>query len=299
MPEKQKLNTDIPGRISELAAMMKEFLLKYKLYRILLRGKGLEFETYRTFAPDDDASSIDWKASRRSNSLLVKQYRDEKNLKIMFILDVSDNMVFGSQEKLKCEYAAEVVASFAHLINTTGDKTGSILFSDEIKSYRGPKGGERNFHRFVDDLVNPNMYGGKQNLDTGFDFLLNFLGRNIDSVVIISDFISFSDKHKKNLTLIGSKYETLVIAVRDPLDITMPDFAGEIVLKDPDTDQQLLIDPRIAKIAYEHIAAEKRKILKEVCQVNSIDIIELSTKDPFVPALAEFLKARIKRKERR
>jgi uncharacterized protein (DUF58 family) len=299
MAEKRTLNTDIPGKIAELQAMMKEFLLKYKLYRILLRGKGLEFEAYRQFTPDDDASAIDWKASRRSNSLLVKQYKDEKNLKIMFVIDVSDNMVFGSQQRLKCEYAAEIVASFSHLINTTGDKTGSVFFSDEIKLFRTPSGGERNFHRFVDELINAETYGGIQNLNTAFDFTLNILGRNIDSVIIVSDFINFDNSHVKNLSLIGEKYETLVIAVRDPLDMTFPSYSGEVVLQDAKTKQQLLINPAIAKNVYERIATEKRKTLKETCSKNNIDIIELTTKDSFVPALAEFLKARIKKKEGR
>lgn len=63
MENKRVLNADIPGSVAELQAMMKQFLLKHKLYRILLRGKGLEFEAYRSYAQDDDASTIDWKAS--------------------------------------------------------------------------------------------------------------------------------------------------------------------------------------------------------------------------------------------
>jgi len=220
-------------------------------------------------------------------------------LKIIFVLDVSENMIFGSQEKLKCEYAAEVVASFAHLINSTGDKTGSIFFSDKVKSTRRPSGGERNFHRFVDELTDAEIYGGVQNLDVVFNYILNFLGRDIDSIVIVSDFLSFNEQHKKNLAFIGRKFETLVIALRDPLDIALPEFSGEVVLEDPSSGQQLLINPEIAKNAYQIITAEKRKILTETCEANNIDILEISTGDPFVPVLAEFLKARIRRKERR
>ena len=145
MAIKKTLNTDVQGRISELAAMMKEFLLKYKLYKILIRGKGLEFEAYRTFTPDDDANAIDWKASKRANSLLVKQFRDERNLKIMFVVDAGANMVFGSTKKIKCEYAAEVFTSFAYLILSSGDRVGCLLFKDKVGEYLKPSSGRKDY----------------------------------------------------------------------------------------------------------------------------------------------------------
>ena len=58
MEFKRTLNADIPRKVAELQAIMKEFILKHRLYRILLRGKGLEFEAYRTYSQDDDADTI-------------------------------------------------------------------------------------------------------------------------------------------------------------------------------------------------------------------------------------------------
>ncbi|MBS3099204.1 DUF58 domain-containing protein [Candidatus Pacearchaeota archaeon] len=299
MQIQRSLNTDIPSRISELQAMMKEFILKHKLYRILLRGKGLEFETFRTYAPDDDASTIDWKASKRANNLLVKQYRDERNLKIIFIVDVGENMIFGSSEKLKCEYSAEVVASFSHLIITTGDRVGSIIFSDKIKHYLGPAGGTRKFYQFVDILTDPETYGGASRLSNGLEFALSYLNKNIDSVVIVSDFTEFDESLVKPLTIISERFETLVLAINDPLDKSLPLFSGEIAIQDPRTGEQMLIDPRVAKATYERIAAEKEALLKSTCSKHNIDYLPLMTNVPFVPTLAEFLKARIKKEETR
>ena len=72
-------------------------------YTSIFRGKGLEFDTYRNYSPGDDASFIDWKASARANELLVKEYVEERDVKIFFLVDVSSSMVFGSTEKLKNE----------------------------------------------------------------------------------------------------------------------------------------------------------------------------------------------------
>src|SRR3989344_458525 len=154
MDKKRSLNVDVGTSIAAFQAVMKEFLLKHKLYKILLRGKGLEFESYRTYSADDDASTIDWKASKRANSLLVKQFRDERNLKIMFVIDTGANMVFGSSKKLKCEYAAEVFTSFAYLILSSGDRVGCLLFKDEVEEYVKPGSGRRHFFRLIDNITN-------------------------------------------------------------------------------------------------------------------------------------------------
>src|SRR3989344_6225949 len=139
---KATLNVNIADAITEFQSVMKEFRLRKDIYRIIFRGKGLEFEAFRDFTPDDDASDIDWKTSSRARKLLVKQYKEERDLKIMFLIDVGSNMIFGSGQKLKCEYITELVAAFSKLIMDSSDKVGFFLFSDELKHYIKPKSGE-------------------------------------------------------------------------------------------------------------------------------------------------------------
>ena len=91
----QALHIDVPGSVSAFEAAAHYFELRTKLYRVLFRGKGLEFERYRGYAPDDDAGLIDWGASLRSQRLLVRQYREEKDLNIMFLINVSDISSLG------------------------------------------------------------------------------------------------------------------------------------------------------------------------------------------------------------
>ena len=49
--EKKRLNADIAGSISSFQSVMKSFEVKTKLYRTLLKGRGLEFDGYRTYSP--------------------------------------------------------------------------------------------------------------------------------------------------------------------------------------------------------------------------------------------------------
>lgn len=292
------LKADIAGAISDLQASMKEFLLKRRLYRLLLRGKGLEFESYREYTQDDDAGSIDWKASRRANSLLVKQYRDERNLRVVFLVDIGENMVFGSVEKLKCEYAAEVVAAFSHLITTTGDKPGFIFFSDDVKTYIKPSRGKKHFSQFTDYLIDMRNYGKFSDLDKGLEFALDYMGHDVESLIIVSDFLSFDEKTKTNLSLVASRFETTALMIRDPLDNTLPNVSGEIVVEDPKSGQQLLVNPKVAREAYERYSRVQQEEIRKTCLASNIDLLEITTDKPFVPTLSGFLKGRVRQRAR-
>lgn len=293
----RKLNVDIAEAITEFETYMKEFLVKKVLYRIIFRGKGLEFDSYRDFAPDDDAHDIDWKASTRTNKLLVKQYIEERDLKIMFIIDVSNNMLFGSTEKLKCEYAAELSAALAHLILDYGDRFGFVFFNDKIIKAVMPERGERQFDMLVDDLSNPLTYGGIVEIEKILDFLLDYLDKSINAVIIISDFIRMSENVQKTLSFFSNKFETMAIMIKDPLDKTLPDIKEEVIIEDTATGKQLIINPSIMKKIYEKNALEQEEMVKEIFEDADIDVLDLTTDKPFAPLLAEFLKERVEKRK--
>jgi len=294
MEKKGSFNVNIGKSISEFKDAMKEFELKYKLYRIIIRGKGLEFDSYREYTTDDDAEAIDWKASMRANKLLARRYKEERNLKVVFVFDVGENMIFGSTQKLKCEYAIETVAAFAHLIVTSGDKIGYVLFGDQVKDYVKPGSGLKQFNRMIADITNTSIYKGMSNLNNVFDFVLNYVN-GIESLVVVSDFLTFDQGAARKLSLIANKIETVALMVKDPLDRTLPDVSGELVVEDPKTGQQLLVNPKLVRNVYEKFSLEQENFLRKVCIRHDIDLLELITDKGFVPSLSEFLKSRVKK----
>ncbi|MFH1585767.1 MAG: DUF58 domain-containing protein [archaeon] len=291
--EERKLNVDIPGAISELQSMLKEFRLRKDIWKIFFRGKGLEFEQYRDYTPDDDASMIDFKTSSRAQKLIVKQYKEERELEIFFVVDVGDNMVFGSTPKLKCEFMAEMVAAFSMVMVHENDRIGYVLYSDKINEFVPCSGGEKQFQIFVDYLTQAKTYGGVPDLDQALEFSLNNFPKSTASVIVVSDFLRLTSETEKKLTLLANRFETLCVRVRDPLDIEMPDMQGEVVVEDPKSHQQLIINPRVAKGAYGMFAAEKDKRAKYIIQQSGADFLDLNTKESFATPLAIFLKERI------
>ncbi len=293
MDSKRRLNVDIDGSVSEFKTMLREFKLKRK--KVIFRGKGLEFDGYRNFSPDDDAGEIDWKSSLRAQKLLVKQYKEERDLKIMFLIDVGSNMVFGSTEKIKCEFATELIAAFTDLLINSEDRIGFFLFSDTINPFINCKGGSKHFQFFMEILSNGLNYGGKTNLDQALDFAMNHLDNSIFSVVIISDFLSMTNETFTKLNFLSHKFETIAIQIRDPLDVTLPEIEGEIVLENPSTSEQVIINPKVTKNAYEKYVSEQEKIIKQIFKKSGVDYLNLITDKSFAPPLAMFLKERMEK----
>ncbi len=293
MDSDRRLNVDIDGSVREFKYMLREFRLKRK--KVVFRGKGLEFDGYRDFAPDDDAENIDWKASLRAQKTLIKQYKEERDLNIMFLIDVGSNMVFGSTEKIKCEFATELIAAFADLLVRSEDRIGFFLFSDAITHFVNCKAGNKQFQFFMEVLTNGLNYGGKTNLNQALDFAMDHLDNSIFSLVIISDFLNITEETFKKLNFLAQKFKIIAIQIRDPLDITLPEIGGEIVLENPSTFGQVVINPKIVKNAYEKNVFEQEKIIKQVFDKSGVDYLSLITDKSFAPFLAMFLKERMEK----
>lgn len=291
------LNVDVPGSISQLHDALRDFELRLKLYRILFRGKGLDFEGYRTYSEEDDASLIDWKATMRANRLMVKQYREEQDLKILFVIDVGEHMLTGTSAKLKAEYMVEAVSALMHLILREGDRIGLITFNHKITNTIAPKRGNKHFDFIVDILSDSSTYGGGSELSTTAEFLIDYIDPSVKAVVLVSDFLTMKENISRQLGILGEKFETLAIMVKDPLDRQLPNVSGEVVFEDPVTGEQLLVDPKVAAAMYAAYTKKQDELARALFSKAGIDVLSLSTEIGFVPGLAEFIKERVKQRK--
>ena len=295
MDEKKRLNVKIPEAIANFEFAARKFELKEKIYKVILRGKGLEFETYRDYTPDDDAVFIDWKASKRANKLLVKRYIEERDLDIIFVVDVSENMLLGSGGKLKCEYATELIAALSHLMVTSNDRVGFVLYSDKIK-FIPPKGGLPNFHRSVDILSDPKTYGGTSRIENALKFIIESLDKNVAMVIFVSDFSNLDESVSESMFLVSHRFESMAIMIKDLLDKELPDINNEIVIEDPISKEQLIINPKKIGRIYEKRVQDKEEMINDIFEKSNIDVMEFVTRNPFVFPLAMFLKERVKKR---
>lgn len=259
----------------------------------LVKGSGLEFRGFRVYNPgQDDAKNIDWKTSLRSRSLLVKELVEERNNSVMFLVDVSSTMSFGSTAKLKNEYVIEMVASIAYSFIQGGDSVGLTLFSDHLVKHIPPNIGSKQFYMMLKTLTNPEYYEGPKDLGRALhDLNVALTGRSI--IIVISDFLGMSDDSwLEEFKQISAKHEVIAFVVKDPRDMNLPPEVGPVFVGDPLSNEDLLIDTKNLKEPYERYARSQNDALESVFKRTGVDHLFVNTTEVFSRVLLNFFKAR-------
>ena len=117
-------------------------------YESAFKGRGMEFDEVREYTPGDDIRNINWNVTARMNFPFVKEFKEERELTLMLLVDLSSSGKFGSTKKLKNEVAAEIAALLAYVAIKTNDKVGLIIFTDRVELYIPPKKGVSHVYLF-------------------------------------------------------------------------------------------------------------------------------------------------------
>ena len=122
-------------------------------YHSQFKGRGMDFEELREYVPGDDVRTIDWNVTARMRRPFVKLHREERELSVLLVLDVSASGDFGSTQRTKREVAAEIAGTLAFSAIRNGDKVGLLLFSDEVELFLPPKKGRRHLLRVIREAL--------------------------------------------------------------------------------------------------------------------------------------------------
>lgn len=291
-----KLHIDLSKTIKQIEITTRD-LIRGGLsggYRSTFRGMGLEFAGYREYTQNDDASEIDWMASRRANQLLVKEFTEERNLNVFFLVDTSASMMYGSTFKLKNEYAAEFIASFAYVMLEQGDAIGYAFFNEIVHRRFPPINNKIQFYQLSKDLEDSRMYGGRCNLRNALHFITNFLPKNT-MIFIVSDFIGITEDYTDYLNIAAQKFDLIAVMVRDPRDRVLPSDKIQVMVRDPFSKQQMLFNPQYIKEEYEELVRMQEESVKRDFFKRRADFLLLTTDKPFVTPLIDFFKRRQRR----
>ena len=106
------------------------------------RGRGTEFESLRTYQPDDDFRTINWKATARRGELVTAVYQVERSQSVLIALDAGRLMGAGVDGRSKLDWAMDTALLLAHVAGKQGDKVGVCAFSERVLTYLPPTGGK-------------------------------------------------------------------------------------------------------------------------------------------------------------
>jgi uncharacterized protein (DUF58 family) len=266
-------------------------------YKSVFRGSGMEFEEVREYAPGDDVKSIDWKVSARLGRPFVKRYREERELIVMLLVDLSASGRFGTRESSKQEVAAETAAILAFNAIRNNDKVGAILFTDRVERYIPPQKGSGHVWRVIKEIFAFQPRYRETNISEAVGFL-GRVCRKRSTAFVISDFIvPGGEVVDRQMRSTARKHELINVLVSDPGEFALP-AGGIVTVRDLETGRLVALDafhPGTRK-AYEQRQRRAYERVRGAFKAADLDCIEISTAGAAADELTRYFRYRERRK---
>ena len=265
-------------------------------YHSTFKGQGVEFDEVRPYMVGDDVRTIDWNVTAKTGTPYIKRFAEERELTILFLVDVSGSQGYGSVRRSKMELAAEVTALLALTAIRNQDKIGLVLFSDRIVKYIPPRKGRDSVMRLVREVLaaEDGAHGGTD-VEGALKFL-NGVQKRRAVVFLVSDFLTREEGGRKLLRATARRHDLICVPVSDPAESALPDV-GLVELEDPETGDLVLVDTSSASVrrAFAAEAESEAESLRRFFLRNGIETLPLSTDRPYVDAVRALFRRRARR----
>jgi uncharacterized protein (DUF58 family) len=290
----KQISPDIAQKIKEIEISTKR-LISGALAgenRSPLKGSGFDFDQIREYSVGDDVRFIDWNASARMNSLLIKEYVEERSRAIIVAVDVSGTSFFSSAQPVRREIAAQIASALALVAEHNNDRVGLLLFANEVELYIPPCQGKTHVRTIINHLFtySPGSSG------TQFQAVLQQLAKikRKDTVVFwISDFIGTVSS--KYVRLVSRMYDVVAIRCLDQYEMALPSV-GFITVTDIETGATCVIDTRRARnMEIKQFLSSRVTDQNKEFKRAGVDVVDVMIGRPFIDYIIIFFKKRLRR----
>jgi uncharacterized protein (DUF58 family) len=264
-------------------------------YHSIFKGQGIEFEEVREYQPGDDIRLIDWNVTARTGAPFVKKFREEREMLVMLLVDLSASGRFGTRSKSKNQVAAETAAILAFAAIKNNDKVGMIVFTDQIELYVPPRKGRSHVLRLIREILYFSPRGRGTDIAGAVEFF-NRVTRRRSVAFLISDFFSAGYEHV--LSIAHQRHDVIAVKVEDPREKKWVDV-GLIEFEDLETGRRMVVDSAgIAGIQFERAVALGNLRRKRFFDSIGLDQVTVSTDGAIADNLVKFFRQRERRARR-
>ncbi len=263
-------------------------------YESAFKGRGIEFEEVREYLPGDDIRSIDWNVTARTGTPYIKRFKEERELTILFMVDLSGSGRYGSGRKSRNEVAAEIVAVLSFAAVNNNDKIGLIVFTETVEMFVPAKKGNNHMLRMVRDLLAFKPEGRGTSIKNALEYLGKITRRKA-VVFLLSDFLDSGYGHLLRIT--AKRHDLVTILLSDPGERKLP-RAGLVDMEDAETGEIITVDtsnPAAVK-AFEERYIKRRGELQRFFRSAGADNINIETDSEWIHTLSSFFLSRERRK---
>ena len=272
-------------------------------YRSAFRGRGLEFAELQPYNPGDDVRTIDWKATARLRSPVVRRYVEEREQTVLILVDVSGSMGYAASGPSIRDRAVEIAGVLGLAAAEANDLVGVAAFATDVTFAVRPAKGASHVLRILRDLLTLDA-GGRTEMARA----LRYAGRVMRKrgvVIVISDFITTHPDHvwEPALAQLSRRHDVVAICLRDqresalgPAQADSSSVAGPIVhWGGAERGDILLADADTADAQGQALEVERRQILARLRQCGC-DAVMIDTSEDWTAALTNLFRQRRSRR---
>jgi len=261
-------------------------------YNSIFKGQGIEFSEIREYKAGDDIRAIDWKVTARFNHPYIKEFIEERDLQVYFVIDLSGSGSFGTNISKK-EKSIEIVASLMFAALRNNDGIGVFLITENVEKFIPVRKGRKHVLHLLEILSAFMPNSKKTNLKKPLEQVSKTIKRK-SIVFVISDFIDKSN-YLKPLKILRKRHDVIALRIIDPREKEIPDI-GMIELEDDESDEQILVDTSDEELrnSYRKLIVENDLQFLTNMMKKKVDTISLLTDQDYSIPIKKFFKRRLR-----
>jgi len=252
-------------------------------YRSRLRGRGIEFEEVRAYSPGDDIRHMDWRVTARTGEAHTKLYQAEHERPVVLLIDYNPSMFFATKVAYKAIIAAKIAALLGWTALQKGDRLGGLIFQNNQQWRFKPGSREQALLPLLQALSQIHKPKAVTNENNTFASSLQAtrsLLKPGSLLIIISDFMEFTEAAKKQIALLRERHSMMAIQINDPIEISAPP-PGLYVVSDGNAHRLINTQSAQQNRLYEQQFQENQEILTQFLSSQRIQHVHcLTTDDP-------------------
>jgi len=236
-------------------------------------------------------TSAGWNATARLGTPYIREYLEDREIPVWFLLDMSPSMSFEGVSVSKHTVLMEFTTLMCRMMLGRGNRAGAMIFSGRVDRTIPARGGRQQLLQILNAVA---THRPSQNI-TDLQQVLKDAAtaiRRRSLVFVVSDFISTAG-WEKPLSLLAMRHDVIAVRLSDPLEARMPDL-GFLTFQDAESGEQLFVDThdRGFRARFAAIADGRETALRTAFEKAGVDVVELATEDDVMDALIRFAQMR-------
>ena len=261
-------------------------------YHSIFKGQGIEFSEIRDYRVGDDIRAIDWNVTARFDHPFIKEFIEERDLRVYFVFDYSASGNFGNLVE-KRRKAIELTAALMFSAMRNNDNVGLFIFSTDVEKYIPARKGRRYILKLISTLVSHQPEKKKTNIKQVLAHVSHVIKKR-SVIFIVSDF--YDENFMQPLQILKNRHDVIALKINDNREHTIPNV-GLIALEDEETGEQLVVDTSDEEFRenYNKIIKNQTNKLNHLFRKHKIDTVQISTEESYDTPLRKFFRTRKKR----